>query len=65
LLEFFGTKAKNRDLLARSVLCFLSYKGRTADALGQRADEGRGKRRNVTGSCNQALIREYPNGVTH
>jgi len=33
---------------------FSSYKGRTADALGQRADEGRGKRRNAGGSCNQA-----------
>jgi len=32
--------------------------------LGQRADEGRGKRRNTAGSCNQAMIRGYPNGVT-
>jgi len=34
------------------------------DALGQRADEGRGKRRNASGSCNRALIRGSPNGVT-
>jgi hypothetical protein len=31
-----------------------SYKGRAVDALGQRADEGRGKRRYAGGSCNQA-----------
>jgi hypothetical protein len=35
------------------------------DALWQGADEGRGKRRNASGSCNQAMIRGYPNGVTH
>ena len=34
------------------------------DALGQRADEGRGQRRNATGSCKQALIRGNPNGET-
>ena len=43
---------------------FLSYKGRAVDAWGQRADEGRGKRRYASGSCNQALIRGFPNGVT-
>ena len=41
-----------------------SYEGRAVDALGQRADEGRGKRRYASGSCNQALIRGFPNGVT-
>ena len=41
-----------------------SYKGRAVDALGQKADEGRGKRRYASGSCNQALIRGFPNGVT-
>ena len=41
-----------------------SYKGRTADALGQKADEGRGQRRNASGSCKQASIRRFPNGVT-
>jgi hypothetical protein len=41
-----------------------SYEGRAVDALAQRADEGRGKRRNASGSCNRALIRRYPNGVT-
>ena len=41
-----------------------SYEGRAVDALGQRADEGRGKRRNASGSCNRALIRGSPNGVT-
>jgi hypothetical protein len=45
-------------------LCLSSYKGRTVDALGQKADEGRGKRRYASGSCNQALIRRFPNGVT-
>jgi len=43
---------------------FLSYKGRTVDAWGQEADEGRGKRRNASGSGNHAMIRGYPNGVT-
>jgi hypothetical protein len=42
-----------------------SYEGRAVDALGQRADEGRGKRRYAGGSCNQALIPGFPNGVTH
>ena len=42
----------------------LSYKGRTVDAWGQEADEGRGKRRNASGSSNHAMIRGYPNGVT-
>jgi len=34
------------------------------DALGQEAEEGRGKRRYASGSCNRALIRRFPNGVT-
>ena len=34
------------------------------DALAIRADEGRGKLRKVTGSCQQALIRKCPNGET-
>jgi len=42
----------------------ISYKGRAVDALGQGADEGRGKRRYSSGSCNRALIRGFPNGVT-
>lgn len=42
----------------------LSYKGRTVDAWGQEADEGRGKQRNASGSGNHAMIRRYPNGVT-
>ena len=36
-----------------------------ADALAQRAYEGRGELRKASGSCKQALIRGYPNGVTH
>ena len=28
-------------------------------------DEGRGKQRNASGSRKQALIRRYPNGITH
>ena len=35
-----------------------------ADALALRGEEGRDKLRKVTGSCTQALIREYPNGAT-
>jgi hypothetical protein len=41
-----------------------SYKGRTVDALGQKAEEGRGKRRYAGGSCNRAMIPGFPNGVT-
>lgn len=41
-----------------------SYEGRAVDALGQKADEGRGKRRYAGGSCNHALIPGFPNGVT-
>ena len=44
---------------------WLSYKGRTVDALALGADEGRGKRRYASGSCKQALIRGFPNGGTH
>ena len=47
-----------------SVVKLSSYKGRTVDALGQRADEGRGKRRYAGGSCNRAMIPGFPNGVT-
>src|SRR5207247_7401665 len=42
----------------------LSYKGQQVDALGQRADEGRGARRYASGSCEQTVIRGYPNGAT-
>ena len=35
------------------------------DALALEADEGRGKLRNASGSCKQALIRRFPNGGTH
>jgi len=34
------------------------------DALAQGGDEGRGYRRNASGSWKQALIRGFPNGVT-
>ena len=44
---------------------WLSYKGRTVDALAPGADEGRGERRNASGSCKRALIRRCPNGETH
>ncbi len=36
----------------------------SVDALALRAEEGRGRRRNASGSCQQALIRRYPNGET-
>ena len=39
--------------------------GHLVDALALRGDEGRGTLRKVTGSREQALIREYPNGETH
>ena len=35
------------------------------NALAIRGEEGRSTLRKVTGSCEQALIREYPNGETH
>ncbi len=34
------------------------------DALAPNAEEGRGTLRKVSGSCEQAQIREYPNGET-
>jgi len=34
------------------------------DALALGADEGRCRRRKVSGSCQQAMIREFPNGAT-
>jgi len=39
--------------------------GRLVDALASRGDEGRGTLRKAMGSCEQALIRGYPNGETH
>ena len=39
--------------------------GHSVDALALRGDEGRGTLRKVTGSREQALIRESPNGATH
>ena len=39
--------------------------GHLVDALVARGDEGRGTLRKATGSCEQALIRGYPNGETH
>ena len=39
--------------------------GRSVDALALRGDEGRGTLRKGSGSCEQALIRTYPNGETH
>ena len=40
------------------------YKGRMVDALALEGEEGRGQRRNATGSCKRAWIRGYPNGET-
>lgn len=34
------------------------------DALTYTTEEGRGRLRKVSGSCQQALNREYPNGET-
>ena len=34
------------------------------DALGDRGDEGRTRLRKATGSCQEALIRRFPNGAT-
>ena len=39
-------------------------KGHTADDLALAGEEGRGRLRKATGSCEQALIRGYPNGET-
>ena len=35
------------------------------DALASGGEEGRGRLRKATGSCEQAEIRGYPNGETH
>ena len=34
------------------------------DALADRGDEGRARLRKATGSCQEALIRGFPNGET-
>ena len=39
--------------------------GRSVDAWARAGDEGRGTLRKAVGSCEQALIRGYPNGETH
>ena len=41
-----------------------SNAGQAVDALALGADEGRRRRRNVLGSCQQAVIQDYPNGAT-
>ena len=38
--------------------------GHLVDALAPRGDEGRGTLRKAAGSCEQALIRGFPNGET-
>ena len=35
------------------------------DALASAEEEGRGRLRKATGSCERAEIRGYPNGATH
>ena len=40
-------------------------KGHLVDALALRGDEGRATLRKAVGSCEEALIRGYPNGETH
>ncbi len=42
-----------------------SYKGRMADALALRGEEGRDKLRKATGRSKYPIIRRYPNGATH
>ena len=42
-----------------------SKKGRMADALAHRGDEGRDKLRKVAGRSKYPVIRQSPNGTTH
>ena len=44
--------------------CRSSYKGRAVDALGARAEEGRGMAAKRAGELPSKLIRRYPNGAT-
>jgi len=37
----------------------------TVDALAHRGEEGRTRLRKAAGSCQEALIRRFPNGATH
>lgn len=48
----------------KKILKRSSYKGLTVDTLAHRGEEGRGYRRNASGSWKQALIRRCPNGAT-
>ena len=60
--QYPETIRRNRPL--GELLKWSSYTGHGVDALAPGADEGRGRRRNALGSCEQALIQRYPNGET-
>jgi hypothetical protein len=60
--QYPETIRRNRPL--GELLKWSSYTGHGVDALAPGADEGRGRRRNASGSCEQALIRRCPNGET-
>ena len=57
-------KRSLRDLGLRDGLAIKRFEGHLVDALASRGDEGRGTLRKAVGSCEQALIRGYPNGET-
>ncbi len=57
-------KRSLRDLCLADGLAIKRFEGHLVDALASRGDEGRGTLRKAVGSCEQALIRGYPNGET-
>jgi hypothetical protein len=60
-----GETSIGRMTSRRLGVIWSSDKAYTVDALAVRGDEGRGSLRKVSGSWQQALIRQCPNGETH
>ena len=60
VLVWLGGFAPVRD----GIMGSSAFEGHLVDALVPRGDEGRGTLRKAAGSCEQALIRGYPNGET-
>ena len=65
VVEANGETSIGRMTSRRLGVIWSSDKAYTVDALAVRGDEGRGSLRKVSGSWQQALIRQCPNGETH
>ena len=66
LFEVISRTVRDTTYLPRRLgVIWSSEQAHTVDALAVRGDEGRGSLRKVSGSWQQALIRQCPNGETH